>query len=117
MEWLKCGTEFIVADVIRWREPIWKPQPRKSKKPPTMIGHRIITGQISKIDRYGWVHIQVAACTVTPLPRWWHPIAPLEVGLPIRRRREKIGQGRVDRLPWSDESARAAIVGSRFLRK
>ena len=117
MEWLKCGTEFIVADVIRWREPIWKPQPRKSEKPPTMIGHRVITGQISKIDRYSWVHIQAAACTMTSLPRWWHPIAPLEIGKPIRRRREKIGQGRVDRLPWSDESARAAIVRSRFLRK
>lgn len=116
MKWLKCGTEFIVADVIRWREPIWKPQPRSSKKKPTMIGQRAVTGQVLKIDRNGWAHIQVAACTVEQSPRSWHPVHPLKTGETIRRRRSKIGQGNVDRLPWSDETARAAIVGSRFLK-
>lgn len=116
VKWLSCGTEFIVADVIRWREPIWKPQPRSSKKKPTMIGQRAVTGQVLKIDRNGWAHIQVAACTVEQSPRSWHPVHPLKVGETIRRRRSKIGQGKVDRLLWSDETARAAIVGSRFVK-
>ncbi len=116
MKWLSCGTDCIVADVIRWREPVWKPQPRTSKKKPTMIGHRVVTGQVVKIDRAGWVHIEVGACTVEPSPHWLRPLYPLQAGETVRRQRTKIGQGKVDRLLWSDETARAAIVGSRFMR-
>ncbi|WP_312166630.1 hypothetical protein [Phenylobacterium sp.] len=116
MKWLACGAEFIVADVIRWREPVWKPQPRTSKKKPSIIGQRTITGQVVKIDRAGWVHIEVAECTVEPAPQWARPILPLDNGEAIRRQRGKIGQGTVQRLPWSDESARAAVLGSRFIK-
>ena len=117
MTWLNCGAEFIVADVIRWREPVWKPQPRTSKKKPTVIGRRTVTGQIVKIDRAGWVHIDVAACAAEAAPNWWRPLPPPpKPGEIIRRRRSKIGQGKVERLPWSDETARAAIVGSRFVK-
>lgn len=114
MTWLKCGTDFIVGDVIRWKEPIWKPQLRRSKRKPVMIGQRLIAGQVLKMDRYGWVHIEVASCSVLPFETWGKPIPGLKRGEVIRRRRAKIGQGRLDRLAWSDESARAAIVGSRF---
>lgn len=116
MKWLACGAEFIVADVIRWREPVWKPQPRTSKKKPAIIGQRRITGQILRIDRNGWVHIRVAACTTEPSPHWPHPLPPLKPGEIIRRQRSKIGQGKIVRLPWSDETARAAVTGSRFMK-
>lgn len=128
MKWLACGAEFIVADVIRWREPVWKPQPRTSKKKPVIIGQRCLTGQILRIDRNGWVHIKVAACTIEPSPHWPHPVPPpLKPGEVIRRQRGKIGQGKpgsgkpgackIDRLPWSDETARAAVTGSRFVKE
>lgn len=116
MKWLACGTDFIVADVIRWREPVWKPQPRTSKKKPSIIGQRTITGQVVKIDRAGWAHIEVTACTVEPAPQWARPIVPLDNGEAIRRQRSKIGHGKVQRLLWSDESARAAVLGSRFIK-
>lgn len=116
VKWLPCGAEFIVADVIRWREPVWKPQPRHSKKKAVITGHRIIAGQIVKIDRGGWVHIEVAECSVEPAPNWLRPLYPLKRGESIRRQRGKIGQGKVERLPWSDETARAAIIGSRFVK-
>jgi hypothetical protein len=116
VKWLTCGTDFIVADVIRWREPVWKPQPRNSKKKPVITGHRVIAGQIVKIDRSGWVHIEVAECTVAPAPNWLRPLYPLKTGEVVRRQRSKNGQGKVERLPWSDESARAEIVGSRFVK-
>lgn len=82
-----------------------------------MLGHRIVTGQVLKFDRYGWVHVQVAACTVEALPRCIRPLYPLAVGETVRRKRDRVGQGKVDRLLWSDESARAAIVASRTRRK
>ncbi|WP_323038874.1 hypothetical protein [Gemmobacter sp.] len=98
MTWVSCGKTYIEADVIRWREPIWKPQARTSKKPPTMLGFRTVAGQVLKLDRYGWVHVQVAACTVEPLPRCIRPLYPLEIGQPVRRKRDKIGQGKIERL-------------------
>lgn len=116
VKWLACGTEFIIADVIRWREPVWKPQARASKKKPVIIGQRCITGQILRIDRNGWVHIKVVACTAEPAPHWPRPLPPpLKPGEIIRRQHRKIGQGKTVRLPWSDETARAAVVGSRFV--
>ncbi len=111
--WISCGKGFIEADVIRWREQIWKPQARTSKKPPTMLGFRTVTGQVLKFDRYGWVHVQVAACSVEPLPRCTKQLYPLEIGKPVRRKRDKIGQGKIERLLWSDESARDAILASK----
>jgi len=117
VKWLACGTEFIEADVIRWSEPVWKPQARASKKKPVIIGQRCVTGQILRIDRAGWVHIKVAACAAEPAPHWPRPLPPpLKPGEMIRRKRGRIGQGKVVRLPWSDETARAAVVGSRFVK-
>lgn len=118
LKWVTCGTEFIVADVVRWCEPIWKPQARASKKKPAVIGKRCVTGQIIRIDRAGWVHIKVVACTAEAAPHWLRPMPPpLAPGEIIRRQHSKIGQGKVVRLPWSDETARAAVVGSRFVEK
>ncbi len=91
-------------------------QPRTSKKKPSIIGQRTITGQVVKIDRAGWAHIEVTACTVEPAPQWARPIVPLDNGEAIRRHRGKIGQDKVERLLWSDESARAAVMDSRFVR-
>lgn len=121
VEWTACGRDFIEADVIRWQEPVWKPQRRaavgrKSRKPPVRIGQRIVIGQVVKIDKAGWVHVEVADCQVAPSSDWWKPITGYGKGELIRRQCAKIGQGRVDRLLWSDEGARAAIVSrSRFI--
>ena len=117
MGWISCGKGFIEADVIRWREPIWKPQGRTSKKPPTMLGFRTVTAQVLKFDRYGWVHVQVAACTVEPLLRCTKQLYPLETGKPVRRKRDKIGQGKIERLLWTDETARDAILASKPPRR
>ena len=65
---------------------------------------------------HGVTGIEVAECTVEPAPQWARPILPLDSGEAIRRQRGKIGQGKVQRLPWSDESARAAVLGSRFIK-
>ena len=121
-EWVSCDKSFIEADVIRWQEPVWKPErrrtttSRKSRKPPVRIGQRVVTGQVVKIDKAGWVHVEVAACRIEPGPDWWKPIPAYGKGEMVRRQCAKIGQGRVDRLIWSDEEARAAIVSrSRFI--
>ena len=122
VEWTACGPDFIEADVIRWQEPVWQPErrraatSRKSRKPPVRIGQRVVTGQVVKIDKAGWVHVEVADCQIEPGTDWWKPIPAYGKGELVRRQSAKIGQGRVDRLLWSDEGARAAIVSrSRFI--
>ncbi|WP_089852124.1 hypothetical protein [Salipiger marinus] len=122
MVWVECGKELIEADVIRWSEPVWKPSGRtarrKPRKAPVMIGRRTVTGQVQKIDRNGWVHVSVAACVVEPFPDWWKPIPAYGKDEIIRRQRGKIGRGKVERLLWSEEEARTAIVSrSRFLNR
>lgn len=121
-KWVSCDKSFIEADVIRWQEPVWKPErrrtatSRKSRKPPVRIGQRVVTGQVVKIDKAGWVHVEVADCRVEPGADWWKPIPAYGKGDLVRRQCAKIGQGRVDRLMWSDEEARDAIVSrSRFI--
>lgn len=122
-EWIACErAQVIEADVIRWQEPVWKPDrrraaaSRKSRKPPVHIGRRTVTGQVTKIDDAGWVHVEVAACDIERDDDWWKPIPCLHKGELIRRQQSKIGQGRVERLTWTDEDARLAIVSrSRFL--
>lgn len=69
-----------------------------------------------KIDKAGWVHVEVADCRVELGPDWWKPIAAYGKGELVRRQCAKIGQGRVDRMLWSDEGAGASIVNrSRFI--
>ncbi|WP_459124241.1 hypothetical protein [Sphingobium ummariense] len=62
--------------------------------------------------------MSVAACTIEPFPDWWKPISAYAKDEIIRRQRSKIGQGKVERLLWSEEEARTAIVSrSRFLNR
>jgi len=114
-EWIPCGAGFIEGDVIRWTEPVWKPRARKNSRA-RKIGERRITAQVLKITPEGWVHLQVKSCETTAARDWWKPLLPLrEQGGELRRRRLTIGRGGAERLPWSEEGARASVL-SQFLK-
>ncbi len=113
-EWIPCGEAFIEADVIRWREAVWKPKARKNSRA-VRIGERTITAQVLKVMPEGWVVLVVKRCETTNAEIWWRTIPALKPGAELRRRPATLERGRVERLPWSDESARSAVA-SRFLR-
>ena len=107
--WIPCDETFITGDVIRWVEPIWKPKARRTQKS-VKIGTRKIVGQVVICERDGWVHITVSS-DETDLVHGW---TASKLDGVIRRRRGPIGQGGVERMLWSDESARS-LVASRYM--
>lgn len=112
-KWVPIGDGFVGADVIRWKEPVFRE--RRNGKP-VHVGERLVTAEVLEADRDGWVHLLVRASeALLPRPGW----NPSDIILPPRdtettRRRQTIARGHAERLAWSDESARA-LVASRFL--
>lgn len=111
---------FIRADVIRWVEPVYDgPFGRNGRKAargkPVRVGERQVVGEaISEVDEKGFVRLLVRSCHIISV-RNDVPASPevLKAATEIRRKTSTLIKGRVERLPWSDESARCAVVASR----
>ena len=118
-EWIPCGEQFIVGDVIRWTEPIWlelkKKKKSKSKKTVEKLGTRRVTAEVLKVDARGYVSLSVCQCEIISNP---HDLPAKALTLRkkeiIRKQRSTIGKGRGERLKWSEESARS-LAASKFL--
>lgn len=112
-EWVPVGNDFIEADVIRWKEGVFKNKRGKSRKA-VRIGERLVTAEVLKMDNQGWVNLLVRACEVVSLG--WNirelPLLPKETE--IKRKCTTISRGNAERLLWSDESARASVAGEFF---
>ena len=104
MTWTPCPSP-IVADVIRWKETIWKP-PRKKGGKPFGIGEQLVTAEVRGLGDF--LQLQVRAVEVLKLDDGEKPPG-LTVAESIRRKKTTIVRGGCERLLWSDESARAAV--------
>jgi hypothetical protein len=113
-EWIPCGSGFMEADVIRWKEVAWEKRGRRRSGRAVNAGERMVIAEVIS-DQDGGVELLVRACTiVSEKPGWL--LKPLLKNLAVRRRRRTIERGNPERLLWSDESARA-LLSSRFLGK
>jgi len=118
-KWIPCGESFVTGDVVRWKEPVWKPKARKSSKP-KMIGERLITAQVVQCDAE-WVEFALQSCQTTNAELWWKRIPELKANEPLRRRRGPLLKKSPERRPWDGkdgEAARSALAlrdRSRFL--
>ena len=112
-EWVPVGKDFIVADVIRWKEGVFKNRYRKRGKP-TRTGERLVTAEVLR-DEAGWVYLLVRGCEVlsAAFGRDIRDIPSLSKKTEIKRKRTTIVRGKAERLLRSDESARV-IVASQF---
>ena len=113
-KWIPCGSEFIGADVVRWKESVWERRSRRRNARVVNVGERVVTAEVLRVDAEGWVHLLTRACAVSSerIPGRKVPVLPKDHK--IRRKRRTIERGKPERLLWSDESARA-IVRSKFL--
>lgn len=111
VKWVNCGNKYIVADVIRWRETIWKPRVTKRARP-RKIGDRLLTAEVLRRDASGWVQLKVVRSETTPADDWLRPIRELEVNAVVRRQAGTIQRGRPSRLIWTEEGAREAVLGN-----
>jgi len=112
--WIPVGDGFIEADVIRWKEPVFKN--RRSGRA-VRVGDRLVFAEVlRKSDEDGWVYLLVLGSEVVSAKVGWSlsdVLLPAK-GDETRRQRRTILRSNPERLAWSDESARA-VVASRFL--
>jgi hypothetical protein len=108
MKWISC-TAPVVADVIRWKEPIWAP-PHKKRGKPDKIGEQLLTAEVAAIGEF--VELRVRAAEKLSLDQGAEKSAlTVKEGDMIRRKQSTIDRGETERLLWSDEAARAALLG------
>jgi hypothetical protein len=111
-KWIPCGSGFIEADVIRWKEDVWR-RPKRKQGHAVNLGDRMVTAEVIR-DEEGWVDLLIRAHTISHEKPGRKIEEVLAKGTEIRRRRSTIEGGKPERLIWSDESART-IIASSFL--
>ena len=83
-----------------------EPQPRK-------VGERLVTAEVVQSSADGWVSLLIRDCTFE-ITQVGARTGGLRSGSSIKRKMSTLIRGKVERLQWNDESARA-IVASRYL--
>ncbi len=113
-EWV-AADPIIEADVIRWTEAVFDRR-RKGKKA-LRIGERVIVAEVLELTKDGWLRLLVRACTITrdDVARKSIPVFKTEER--IKRALKTVMRGKPERLLWSDESARSALVRDALLEK
>lgn len=106
MAWTSCNTP-LVADVIRWKEPIWVKGGKRNSKP-QKIGEQVVTAEVMALGDYLQLHIR--AVDVLSIEITKRPPPKLTVGDNIKRKKTTIARGNCERLLWSDETARAVVA-------
>jgi hypothetical protein len=99
------------GDVVRWNEGVWQ-KLRRRRGRLVNIGDRIITAEVLQ-DEGGWLDLLIRGCAVAS-EKPGHKVSALAANVEIRRKRHTVEKGKPERLRWSDETARAALV-SKFL--
>lgn len=108
-QWIAATEEMIVADVIRWTEGIYQKRRRRNAKS-VRIGERQITAEVLDASDDGWIKLLVRASVITKDDYAGSRLPPIKPGDQIKRARKTVGRGKPERLLWSDESARDAII-------
>lgn len=108
-QWVEAK-DFIGADVIRWTEGVFHNR-RRGKA--LRIGERQVAAEVLQRGEDGWVRLLVRACTITKDEAAGKAIQPFKSGEQIRRASKTLLRGKVERLLWDDESARAAVLASK----
>lgn len=115
-EWIPTGDDFSAADVIRWKESVFR-NSRRKKARAIKLGERLVIAEVLR-EEDGWVYLLIRGCELVSVKTGWldRQIPLLPNGTETKRKRRTIARGKPERLLWSDESART-LLGSRFLGK
>jgi hypothetical protein len=113
-KWIPCNGRHLEGDVIRWKQPIW---PERKTRKPDVRGECLVTAEVLKPDRAGYVRLGVKEVEVI-YNKYGIPLKTFKVGEVIRKQPATLTKGEAERRPWGGkdgESARALAV-SRFMR-
>ncbi|MBL8714266.1 MAG: hypothetical protein JNM12_15350 [Alphaproteobacteria bacterium] len=106
MTWEKAG-QFVESDVIEWEEPIWSPNRfKKDKSKPW--GKQKVIGQIAHVDG-DFMKLVILKSAVTE-NKIGSDLRPHKVGTTITKKRQSLFKGHAQRLHWSEEEVRTALL-------
>ncbi|MBE0626447.1 MAG: hypothetical protein IH606_16725 [Burkholderiales bacterium] len=109
-EWVPIQDgRLIAADVIRWKENVYGPR-RSRKAKAARLGVRLVTAEVLKEpDTQGWMQLLVLKCDILKVMSVRTP-PEFSSNMTIKRALKTIMRGNPERMLWSDESARDAVI-------
>ncbi len=108
MTWEQSDS-FVISDVIEWTEAIWpRRTTRRRKIKPRPVGKQKIIAQITEIDG-DFIKLTVlkSALLENTVAK---ELLPHKVGTVITKKRATLLHGEPQRLHWSEEDVRKALL-------
>jgi hypothetical protein len=107
MVWGKSEGTLLESDVICWLEAIWPPS-RSRRKKPRPWGKQKVVAQIESIDGE-FVRLKVLTASITE-NTLSTDLKPHKSGIIITKKRATLLRGNPERLYWSEEDVRTALL-------
>lgn len=107
MAWTQSG-EFVESDVVEWTEAIWPPNHSRRRKKSRPWGKQKIVAQIAHIEG-DFVKLTVLKASVIE-NLIGSDLRPHKVGATITKKRQTLLRGEPERLLWSEEDVRKALL-------
>ncbi len=107
MVWEKSG-DFVLSDVIEWTEAIWPLRRSRRRTKPRSVGKQKVIGQITEIEgdfiKLTVLKSELLENTVAK------ELLPHKVGSILTKKRATLLRGEPQRLHWSEEDVRTALL-------
>ncbi|MBW7909897.1 MAG: hypothetical protein H3C49_01300 [Alphaproteobacteria bacterium] len=107
MTWEKSG-EFVESDVVEWTEAIWPPNHSRRRKKSRPWGKQKVTAQITAVDG-DFVKLTILRSAIVE-NIIGSELKPHKVGTTITKKRQTLLRGEPERLLWSEEDVRKALL-------
>lgn len=109
LNWDSAVGELVLSDVIEWTETIWPARKPRRKLKPKPLGKQKVTGQITGIEG-DFITLTILKAEITDNPHR-ADIRPHPIGTSITKKLQTLLKGSPQRLHWSEEDVREALVG------
>lgn len=107
MAWTQSD-EFVESDVVEWTEAIWPPSHSRRRKKSRPWGKQKVVAQIAYIEG-DFVKLTVLKASVIE-NLIGSDLRPHKVGATITKKWPTLLRGNPERLLWSEEDVRAALL-------
>jgi len=109
MVWEKSQGEFVDSDVVEWTESIWSPNKTRKKKSRPWGKQKVVAQIVATEGDYLKLTVLKASVTENILGS---DLRPHKVGSTITKKRLTLIKGSPERLLWSEEEVRVALLES-----
>ena len=115
MVWEKSQGDFLESDVVEWVEAIWSPNKTRKRKKSRPWGKQKVVAQIGAIDSE-FVKLTILKAHIIE-NIIGSELRPHKVGSTITKKRSTLLRGETERLLWSEEDVRKALLNQSSTEK